>query len=257
MAHRHSSALLLLLLVTAFATSEAVAATRAALCRAACEARNVPASCTWMAARRRRCVHHAVAACVKQARQGLPVMCPSPVDLPGCLTNHSCPFGSLCVDATCQVVPCAPGPDGIATCTGMNTCQGTQCVVADCAGSSENCPAGLHCQPADGILGSISGTCQPDDPSITYCTSSTDCITSGIFDPVCVHGQCAAKRRRGGSSNPTTTTTLPGGGTRCSCRCDDDSVCTTHADCGVDSLGIPNVCGCPLTAPCDGHGGVR
>ena len=205
-------------------------------------------------------MHHAVSTCVRESRQGLPISCRPPADLPACLTNHGCPFGALCVDATCQVVPCTTTPEGFATCTGLNTCQGTMCVVGDCAGSSQNCPAGLHCQPAADPFSSISGTCQADDPTVTYCTSNTDCITAGTFNRVCVRGQCVTRRRRGAprpSTTTTTTTTLPGGGTRCSCRCGDNTVCTSHADCGVDSLGIPNICGCPLGSPCDGHGNFQ
>jgi hypothetical protein len=36
----------------------------------------------------------------------------------------------------------------------------------------------------------------------------------------------------------------------CSCRCDDGRVCSSHADCGFDSNGIANVCGCPVGPPC-------
>jgi hypothetical protein len=170
-----------------------------ALCRAACEARNVPRSCVWLARRPKRCREHAIKACRRNVRRGQPVACTPPPELPGCLTHHSCPFGALCVDAVCQVVPCTD-------CTGMNVCQGDKCVVGNCAASTENCPAGHHCQPVDGPFGSISGTCQPDDPGIRYCTTNTDCITAGEFNLVCKRGECV-RRGRPGNRRPTTSTT--------------------------------------------------
>jgi len=81
-------------------------------------------------------------------------------------------------------------------------------VVADCAGSTDNCPAGLHC----------AGTCQTDDPAIVHCTGKLDCTTAGGPNLVCARGVCV-KRHRGGKGRRTTTTiasvttTSTGGGT--------------------------------------------
>jgi len=165
-----------------------------AQCKAACEAKNVPASCRWVAARPRRCVHHAVRGCKKLVRAGFPIACPPPEDLPACLTNHSCPLGALCVDATCQVVACG---EGLPECGGLRTCDGDKCVVGDCTGSTENCPAGFHCN----------GLCLPDDPGVDYCTNDVACIKAGEFDRVCRGGICEPRGRRRPRRTTTTTST--------------------------------------------------
>ena len=175
------------------------------LCRAACEARNVRTSCAWLAPKPRRCLHRAVQACRRGVREGLPVACPLPEDLPACLSNHSCPFGALCVDATCQVVAC--GREDLPPCGGSSTCRGDKCVVERCFGATENCPAGFHCRPDEGPLGSVSGTCTADDPGTTYCTGDVDCIAPGEFRRVCRRGVCERRSGPGRRRAPTTTTT--------------------------------------------------
>jgi hypothetical protein len=122
------------------------------------------------------------------------VACPLPPDLPACGSNQGCPYGTLCVDATCQVVGCG-SHGGIADCTGNNVCDGDKCVVAECNGVTGNCARGFHCEPASGIFGSISGTCHPDAPGATYCASDTDCIAFGSFNPRCVDGVCARQKK--------------------------------------------------------------
>jgi len=87
----------------------------------------------------------------------------------------------------------------------------------------------------------------PPAPTCTFpCGSDADCT----FGRTCVAQQCiippvfgTGGRGKGG-----------GGATDCACRCDNGAVCNSNGDCGVDSFGIPNVCGCPQNPPCDGHG---
>jgi hypothetical protein len=236
-----------------------------AVCRAACAERNVDASCGWLARRPHRCVQRAVRACRQAARHGLPAVCTPPADLPVCLTNHDCPYGSLCVDEICQVVPCEGPAGSVSPCTGLNACRGDKCVVADCAGSSENCSAGFHCDAADGPLGSISGTCQTDDPAVAYCTGNVDCITAGGANLVCVRGVCV-KRHRGGKPRQTTTTvrsvtttTNSGGGTttttlpgkRCANRfgCPAANVCCS-GHCVEDPYANMGICSTVYTPAC-------
>ena len=194
-----------------------------AQCKAACEARNVPESCQWVAARPRRCQHHAVRGCKKLVRGGFPVACPMPEDLPACLTNHSCPNGALCVDATCQVVACG---DGLPECGGLRTCDGGKCVVGDCSGSTENCPVGFHC---DGI-------CLPDEPDVDYCTNDVACIEAGEFDRVCDSGVCRSRGRRRPrrttTTTITTTSTVPGGQTTSTTVPGGGNACFDFFDCG-------------------------
>jgi hypothetical protein len=234
------------LIVMVPAPASAAGDTRA-VCRAPCAERNVDASCAWLARRPRRCAQRAMRACRQTVRQGLPAVCAPPADLPACLTNHNCPYGSLCVDAICQVVPCEGPPGGVSPCTGLSTCQGDKCVVGDCAGSTESCPAGLHCEPADGVLGSISGTCQSDDPGIVHCTGNVDCITAGVPNLVCARGVCVKRGRRGGRPRRTTTTLT--------------SVTTTTTSGGVTTTttrsgkGCADRFDCPAATPvcCSGH----
>jgi hypothetical protein len=83
----------------------------------------------------------------------------------------------------------------------------------------------------------------PPEATCTFpCGNDADCG----FGRSCVQGQCIIPPLFGSPD--------PG---ECSCRCDDNRTCTANADCGVDSLGIPNICGCPVSPPCDGHGGRR
>ena len=191
-------------------------------CRAACEIQNVQTSCRWIAAKPRRCIAHAVRGCKRLVRDGFPVACPAPEDLPACLTNHSCPHGSLCVDATCQVVRCGGEMDP--PCGGTRTCDGDKCVVGDCSGSTENCPAGFHC---DGI-------CLPNDPGIDYCTNDVACIKAGEFDRVCRGGVCGPRGRRGRRATTTTTvtTTTVGGGSTTSTTVAGGNGCFDFFDCG-------------------------
>jgi hypothetical protein len=64
----------------------------------------------------------------------------------------------------------------------------------------------------------------------------------GGIDP----GGAAGKGGTAGTSSGT------GGaaGIDCACHCEDGRVCSASSDCGVDSNGIPNVCGCPVGPPC-------
>jgi hypothetical protein len=163
-----------------------------AACRDACRDRNVPASCGWLSPDPRHCLERALRACEHGTG---PVACPLPPDLPACGTNQGCPYGTLCIDSTCQVLGCG-SHNGVADCTGNNTCDGEKCVVSECNAVTANCARGFHCAPAPGIFGSISGSCLPDDPGATYCASNTDCIAIGNFNPTCVNGVCARRNRR-------------------------------------------------------------
>jgi hypothetical protein len=193
-------------LVAAVATFAALGAPAAAeslghACRTACAARNVPPSCRWLAAHPPRCLDAALRACRRAARAGGPVACPLPSDLPACLDDHACPFGSLCADGACQVVPCG-------ACGAGQTCRGAQCVVGDCGAVDANCPSGFHCEPAAPPFDTISGTCAANDPSILYCTTGADCIVPGRPGLACVKGRCQSRhRRRGGRHGGATTTT--------------------------------------------------
>ena len=134
-----------LLLASGWLLPEPAAAGRhtAAECRAACESRNIPASCEWLTRVPQRCIRDAERACQRNPVPGA-AQCLPPKDLPACGSNNSCPYGSLCVDATCQVVGCG-SHDGVADCTGNNACKYDKCVVADCSGATANCPKGFHC----------------------------------------------------------------------------------------------------------------
>ena len=170
--------------------SPAGAAPTKQACREACEAANVLTSCAWLTPKPGRCTRAAVRACLQRARAGQPVACEPTEDFPACLTNRGCPYGTLCTDGRCQVVACGAGDP--ASCSGDRTCLGEQCVVADCRGSDQNCPDAFHCAPA----GLGSGTCVPVDPNRRACTSDTDCIAAGDFNPRCLRGVCAARKRR-------------------------------------------------------------
>lgn len=214
-----------------------------ALCRGACEARNVRASCAWLAPKPRRCLNGAVRACRRGVREGLPVTCPLPEDLPACLSNHTCPFGALCVDATCQVVAC--GREGLPPCGGSTTCQNEKCVVGQCFGTTENCPAGFHCQADEDPLGGVSGTCTADDPGITYCTGDVDCIAPGEFRRVCRRGVC--ERHHGGgrprrATTTTTSSTTSTIGATTTTTTLSGSACTDVFDCGGSGACCANRC---------------
>jgi hypothetical protein len=168
----------------------------AAECRAACQDRNIPASCGWLSRAPQRCIRDAQRACQASKVPG-PAACLPPKDLPGCGTNNACPYGSLCVDAICQVVGCG-SHNGVADCTGNNVCVGARCVVAECGAVSANCAKGFHCQPADPPFSDISGTCVADQVGVSYCAWDTDCIAPGNFNPTCMQGVCTSQTRRFG-----------------------------------------------------------
>jgi hypothetical protein len=115
------------------------------------------------------------------------------------------------------------------------------------------CPAGAVCNTVD-----PSFCCSAEFPVpciANCCPEGATCRSDGRC---CVPGapvECPNVCCRPGYTCGPGDTCVPDGGTDCSCRCDDGTVCTTHADCGVDNLGIPNICGCPQNPPCDGHGG--
>lgn len=173
-------------------------------CRAACEGRNLPASCAWLSSDPRRCLKASLNVC-EASEAGGPAACGPPSDLPSCTTHHECPYGALCVDLRCQVVGCG-SHNGVADCTGTNRCEGDKCVVAECNAVTANCPRGFHCEPASPPFDSISGTCAPDVPGVGYCTGDADCIEPGNFNPLCRRGICTRQVRRFGR-------------------------CTTHDDC--------------------------
>lgn len=166
-------------------------------CRAACDDRNVPASCAWLSPAPRRCLKEALKACATSEAPG-PARCLPPRDLPACGTHHDCPYGALCVDTTCQVVGCG-SHDGVADCTGTNRCEGDKCVVAECSAVTANCPKGFHCEPASPPFSSVSGTCLPDQPGVAYCAGNADCIALGNVNPTCIQGICTRQTRRLGT----------------------------------------------------------
>jgi hypothetical protein len=244
------------------AADDAGAVSARAACRAACEARNVPASCRWLGSPPRRCLQHAHRACRTALRETGAATCPLPPDLPACTTNHGCPFGALCADATCQVVPCTT-PDGGPNCSGHQACHGAHCIVADCGGVTANCPAGLHCQPGDGPLGAISGECIADDPGITYCAVDTDCIEPFKPNQVCARGTCVPRRRprrpgrRTTTSSTTVTTTTTTTSTTVLPACADVFDCPITVDvaccnqqCVPDPYAGMGICSTIFTAEC-------
>ena len=166
----------------------------AAECRAACQARNLPASCAWLTPAPQHCLREALRACQRSQLPG-PAQCVPPKDLPACGSNHDCPYGALCLDLTCQVLGCG-SQNGFADCTAYNRCDGDKCVVAECSAVTANCPRGFHCQPADPPFSDISGTCLPDVPGVGYCTWTGDCIEQGNFNPTCIQGICTRIPRR-------------------------------------------------------------
>src|SRR5262249_30740308 len=135
-------------------------------------------------------------------------------------SHHDCPFGTLCVDATCQVVGCG-SRNGVAECTGNNLCDGDKCVVGECSAATSNCARGFHCEPVEGPLASISGSCVPDETGVTYCASDTDCIAPGNFNPRCIDGVCGTRRGRGRA------------------RCTDDADCFKSCLRSRAAVGIP------------------
>ena len=169
---------------------DALAQAPKALCRQACDVANLPASCSWMATKPKRCLRRAVKACVVRIRQGLATTCEPTDDFPPCLTNHGCPFGTLCTDTRCQVVSCTTVDP--TTCSGDRMCLDGTCIVADCRRSDQNCPSGFVCTPTD----ALSGTCQPSNPSRRACATDTTCSLASSVNPRCLRGICAAKKRR-------------------------------------------------------------
>jgi len=181
-------------LFAASASSGRVVKHSAAECRAACQARNLPASCAWLTPAPQHCLQEALRACQRSQLPG-PAQCVPPKDLPACGSNHDCPYGALCLDLTCQVLGCG-SQNGFADCTAYNRCDGDKCVVAECSAVTANCPRGFHCQPADPPFSDISGTCLPDVPGVGYCTWTGDCIEQGNFNPTCIQGICTRIPRR-------------------------------------------------------------
>lgn len=205
-----------LTLATGVGSSPSAIASPKADCCQACAAANLRVSCAWVARKTPRCVHHGIRDCIQRVRTGGPVECRPPADLPGCQTNHTCPFGSLCVDGACQVVPCGPAPNATA-CAASTACQGDKCVVSDCGGTTANCPAGLHCETDPGQVVPTTGVCAPDEPGIHYCTVDTDCIIPLEPNLVCRRGRCEPRnrRRRSTTTSTTSTTATTLGGTPC------------------------------------------
>ena len=108
---------------------------------------------------------------------------------------------------------------------------GSTCNAGGCCSSDYPVACGGYCCTAGSVCGQ--GNCTspcPDDHPIACGGDSLVCCVAGS---VC------------GQDCNTTSTTIPGGGD-CNCYCQDGRVCTSHADCGIDELGIPNVCGCPV-----------
>jgi hypothetical protein len=64
------------------------------------------------------------------------------------------------------------------------------------------------------------------------CNTLDPSVCCSVESPVSCYGTCC---RVGYVCGPNNTCLPDGGGTDCSCRCDDGTACTTHADCGVDS----------------------
>jgi hypothetical protein len=234
-----------------------------AVCREACRERNVDASCAWLTMKPRRCFVHAVRECRKLVRADLPAACPLPPDLPACLTNQSCPYGSLCADATCQVIGC----DDVTPCPGHQACEGGRCVVDDCGGSSQNCPKGFHC------IGPVANGCQPDDPTRTACMTDTDCIAPGEFNPRCLRGVCAARARRraceadgdcfAACKTSTAAVRVPrcNSAGQCVCaNCESGGQCDARFNCGDGQTPVclvTGVCYCPAPpSPPPGGTGV-
>jgi hypothetical protein len=204
---------------------------------------------------------------METVRQGGAAACPPPADLPACLTNRSCPYGALCADGVCQVVACA-SEDGFSNCTGRQQCVEGRCVVAECEGSSENCPAGMHCA----LTSTISGTCQANDPTRTHCMTNTDCIAPGEFNPRCYRGVCGMRRKpreceADGDCFEACKTSRAAvriprcdGGGRCVCaNCVDDAQCTARFGCadGQSPMCRSNgTCYCPPPEQTSGGRGV-
>lgn len=174
---------------------------------------------------------------------------PTPTCTFPCGTDADCSFGRHCVQFQCIIPPVFSRGGGEDP--GSAQCRDPGYPVACDSGGC--CPAGNTCNTVDPSICCPAGfpvqcvqNCCPEGAT---CRSDHRCCTPGY--PVECPNVCCAD---GSSCGPNDTCIPGGGGTDCSCRCEDNTVCTSHADCGVDSYGIPNVCGCPLSPPCDGHG---
>jgi hypothetical protein len=257
--------LTLVLPLLAVLAGSAAAQTPREACLEACQSRNLDASCAWLTMQPRRCRAHALQECRDLVRDGAPAACPLPPDLPPCLTNQGCPFGALCVDSTCQVVGCDEA-EGFPPCPGHQRCVEGRCIVDDCQQSNQNCPAGSHCTATD----LVSGLCEADDPTRVACTSDTDCIASGSFNPHCMRGVCAARRRRRRcesesdcfaacrTSQAAARISRCNAAGQCVCaNCTDDAQCDARFRCADDQAPVCRTagpCACPPPVPSGGGG---
>lgn len=151
-----------------------------------------------------------------------------PGAIPACNANRrGCytPTTTTTVPFTCQnpsSVPCEA--------EGFCCAAGSVCNRSGCCGGQFPVPCGDYCCGPGGVCGQGNCTdpCPPDMP--VACGNPLVCCAPGSVCGI----DC---------NTSVTTTTLPG--VDCRCRCDDDTICTRHEDCGVGGI-----CGCPVGPPC-------
>ena len=113
---------------------------------------------------------------------------------------------------------------------------GAVCNAAGCCGEPSPVACGGYCCGPGSVCGE--GNCTDPCPAEmpVACGAPIVCCAAGSV--------CGRDCNTG-----TTSTTIPG--SDCRCFCPDGSDCSpgTNHSCGVDELGIPNVCGCPVSCP--------
>lgn len=187
-----------------------------------------------------------------------------------CSRLNPCAAGQQCIDGQCLIAPQpsqrCDGKPFRPTTTTLSPPRGNTTTTIPPGGCPPDfpvgpCSGGFCC--ADGNTCNTTGCCggQFPVPCGNYCcTPGSVCGQGGCNDP-CPTDQpvacgnplvcCRAGSVCGRDCNVrTTTTTIPGSG-NCRCYCQDGRDCTGQPNnfCGVDSNGIPNVCGCPVNCP--------
>jgi hypothetical protein len=169
---------------------------------------------------------------------------PKPPTTEACGTIF-CPDGMPYCDQGTST--CVAGPPTTTTTLPFAGC--SDAYPVECQQQGFCCPSGSTCNAG--------GCCSADYPVACggYCCTSGSVCGQGNCTSPCPDDRpvacgdplvcCAAGSVCGLDCNVTTSTTIPGGGD-CNCYCPDGSDCTGGKSCGVDELGIPEPCGCPV-----------
>jgi hypothetical protein len=110
----------------------------------------------------------------------------------------------------------------------------------------------LQLQPITGPKDPTTGAClDPFDDSDSQNAVFVDgALVGDVIDVRVSVSSGSSGNGSAGGAGRSATAGAGGSQVDCSCRCDNGRVCSSHADCGVDADGIPNVCGCPVGPPC-------